>query len=163
METFLRRRIFFVESPLVWWVDRIATSRWPNERLSDNKMFSCCNIVPVSKLIRQNESQETRFEDFLAFAPVVEKTKPRNFDFKTFSHWLKKSTKLVPAESIWWLSSLGSRCRQNESQETRFNDFPGLAQEVGKTSRKKLDLIVFLALAPDVEKINPRRLDLMTF
>ena len=49
---------------------------------------------------RQNESQETRFDDFLAFAPVIEKTKPRKLDFITFSHWLKKSTKLVPADSI---------------------------------------------------------------
>ena len=143
MEIFLRRHIFFVGPPVVRWVDRGPTSRWPNERWSDNQMFSWCNMCRHHVLIRQNQSQETRFDDFLALAPVFEKTKPRKLDFITFSHWLKKSTKLVPADSIWWLSSLGCRSRQNESQETRFNEFAALAQEVGKTSPWKLDLIAF--------------------
>ena len=52
--------------------------------------------------------------------------------------------------------------RQNESQETRFNDFSALAQEVDKTNPKELDLMTF-SRSPDVEKTNPRKLDLMTF
>ena len=68
---------------------------------------------------------------------------PRRLDLMTFWHGLQKSTKPVPEGSIWWLFGLGSRSRQNHSQKARFDDF--------------------LALAPEGDKTNPRRLDLMTF
>ena len=71
--------------------------------MNDDPIIKCFPDVILFRyhvLIRQNESQETRFDDFLAFAPIVEKTKPRELDFITFSHWPKKSTKLVPADSI---------------------------------------------------------------
>ena len=61
----------------------------------------------------------------------------------TFQHWLKKSTKPIPRGSIWWLSGHGSRSRQNQSQEARFDDFPAMAPEVDKTSPRKLDLMIF--------------------
>ena len=51
-------------------------------------------------LIKQHESQETRFDDFVALAQEVEKTNLRRLDLMTFWPWLKKSTKLVPERWI---------------------------------------------------------------
>ena len=147
METLLRRHVFLVGPPLARWVDGGTTKRWPwGDPMNDDPIIKCSSDVILWRyhvLIRRNESQETRFDDFLALAPEVEKTNPRKLDFMTFWPWIKKSTKLVPGESIWWLSGLGSRNRQNESQETRFNNFSVLAQEVDKTNPKKLDLMTF--------------------
>ena len=72
---------------------------------------------------RQNQSQETRFNDFLAMAPEDDKTSPTKLDLMTFWSWLQN-----------W---------QNQSQETRFDDFLAMAQEVDKTSPRKLDLMIF--------------------
>ena len=71
--------------------------------MNDDPIIKCSPDVILCRyhvLIRQNESQETRFDDFLAFAPIFEKTKPRKLDFITFSHCLKELTKLVPADPI---------------------------------------------------------------
>ena len=57
----------------------------------------------------------------------------------TFWAWLQKSRKRIPGRSIWWLSSLGSRSQQNESQEAWFDDF----LNVDKTSPRRLELITF--------------------
>ena len=55
---------------------------------------------------RQNQSQEARFDDFLALALEVDKTIPRRLDLMTFWPWLRKETKPTPEDSIWWLSGL---------------------------------------------------------
>ena len=71
--------------------------------MNDDPIIKCAPDVILCRydvLIRQNESQETRFDDFVVFAPIFEKTKPRKLDFITSSHWLKKSTKLIPADPI---------------------------------------------------------------
>ena len=74
---------------------------------------------------RQNQSQEARFDDFLAFALEIHKTSPGNFDLIAFWRWLKKST--------------------NQSQEARFDDLLALPPEVDKTSPRNLDLMIFWA------------------
>ena len=72
--------------------------------MNDDTIIKCSSDVILCRyhdvLIRRNESQEARFDDFLALAPEVEKTNPRKLDFMTFWPWIKKSTKLVPGESI---------------------------------------------------------------
>ena len=42
---------------------------------------------------RENQSQETRFDDFLALLPKVDRTSPRRLDLMTFSPWFNKSSK----------------------------------------------------------------------
>ena len=71
----------------------------------------------------QNDSQEHRFEDFLALAPEVYKVIARSIDLKTFRPWLQKSTKWLPGASIWRLSSFGSKSWQNDGQEHRLKTF----------------------------------------
>ena len=73
----------------------------------------------------------------------TDRTSNRRLDLMTFQHWLKKSTKPIPRGPIWWLSGHGSRSRQNQFQEARFDDFPAMAPEVDKTSPRKLDLMAF--------------------
>ena len=144
METLLRRHTFLLRPPLARWVGGGPTNRWPNERWSDNGMFPDVILCRYhKKSIKQNESQEIRFDDFLALAPEVEKTNPGRPDLMTFQHWLKKSTKPIPRCSIWWLSGVATRRRENQSQEARFDDFPALAPEVDKTSPRRLDLMIF--------------------
>ena len=65
-------------------------------------------------------SQEIRFQHFLALAPEVDKVGPRKSDFSIFWPWFQKSTKWVPGDPILAFSGLGSRSRQNGSQEVRF-------------------------------------------
>ena len=143
METLLHRHTFLVGPPPARWVGGGPTNRWPNEQWSDNKMFPDVILCWYREPIRQNESQETRFSDFSALAQEVDKTNPKRLDLMTFRPWLQKSTKPVPGCSIWWLSGHGSRSRQNQSQEARFDDFPAMAPEVDKTSRRRLDLMIF--------------------
>ena len=52
-------------------------------------------------------------------------------------------------------ATLGSRSRQNQSLEARFHDFPALAPEVDKTSPSRLDFINFQPLTPEVDKTIP--------
>ena len=61
----------------------------------------------------------------------------------TFRPWLKTSMKPVLGGSIWWLSGLGFRSRQNESRDAWFDDFPASDQEIDKTSPRRLDLMTF--------------------
>ena len=68
---------------------------------------------------------------------------PRSLDLVTLWPWPQKSTKSIPEVSIQWLSGLGSGSRQNYTQKPRFDSF--------------------LALAPEIDKINTRSLNLMTF
>ena len=182
METLLHRHTFLVGPPPARWVGGGPTNRWPNEQWSDNTMCPDVILCWYREPIRQNESQENRFDAFLALAPEIDKTSPTRRDLMTFQHWLKKSTKPIPRGSIWWLSGHGSRSRQNQSQEARFDDFPAMAPEVDKTSPRKLDLMTFRpwlqkstkpvpgtrfddfpAMAPEIDKTSPRRLDLMNF
>ena len=97
---------------------------------SDNKMFPDLILCWYREPIRQNESQETRFNDFSALAQEVNKTNPKRLDLMIFWPWLQMSTKPVPGGSIWWLSGHGSRSRQNQSQEARFDEFLATAPEV---------------------------------
>ena len=106
--------------------------------MNDDPIIKCSPDVILCRyhvLIKHNESQETPFDNFLAFAPVFEKTKPRKLDFITFSHWLKKSTKLV--------------------QRNGFDDFLAVAPEVDKTSPRKLDLMIFQAWLKESVKAVP--------
>ena len=143
METLLHRHTFLVGPPPARWVGGGPTNRWPNEQWSDNKIFPDVILCWYREPMRQNESQENRFNAFLALAPEIDKTSPRKLDLMTFQHWLKKSTKPIPRGSIWWLSGHGSRSRQNQSQEARFDDFPAMAPEVDRTSPRRLDLMTF--------------------
>ena len=68
---------------------------------------------------------------------------PRKSDFSIFWPWFQKSTKWVPGTAILAFSGLGSRSRQNGSQEIRFQHF--------------------LALGPEVDKMGPRRFDFSIF
>ena len=70
-----------------------GTFAWEFEMLS-------LGISGVGSSVRENQSQETRFDDFLAFTPEVKKATPRNLDLMTFRPWLRKSMKSVPGESI---------------------------------------------------------------
>ena len=92
---------------------------------------------------REKQSQKSRFDTFLTLATEIEKINPRSPDSMTFQPWLKKSTKPVPGGSIWWHSSLGSRHRENQSKEARFDDFLAWAPEADKTSPGMLDLMIF--------------------
>ena len=49
---------------------------------------------------RQNHSQKSRFNDFLALVPEVHKINHRSLDLMTFWPWLQKSTKSFPELSI---------------------------------------------------------------
>ena len=60
-----------------------------------------------------------------------------------FGPWLHKSTKSVRGGSIWWFSGFDSRIRQNHLQEVRFDNFLALAPEVDKTSPRRLDFEIF--------------------
>ena len=51
----------------------------------------------------------------------------------TFWPWLQTSRKPVQGGQIWWLSSLGSRSRQNQPHEAWFDGFLALDPEVDKT------------------------------
>jgi hypothetical protein len=84
------------------------------------------------------------FDDFIALAPEVNKINPGSSDLLKFWPWLQKSTKSAPEALIPWLSGLGSRSRQHDSQKFRFDDFDD-----------------FLALAPEIDKISTRSLALM--
>ena len=100
----------------------------------------------------------------------------------TFWHLLQKSTKWRPGGSIWALSGLCFRSRQNDVQEARFEHFLAFAPEVDKMTSRRLDLSTFChwlqkstkwrsaasiwtlsGLAPEVDKMTSRRLDLSTF
>ena len=76
-------------------------------------------------------------------APEVDKINPRSLDQMTLLPWLQRSTKSIPEVSIWRLSSLGSRSRQNLTQKSRFDDFLVLAPEVDKTIPRSIDLMTF--------------------
>ena len=71
----------------------IWTFAWEFEMLS-------LGISGVGSSNQENQSQETRFDDFLALAPEVDKTNPRKLDLKTFWRWLQKSRKPVPGSLI---------------------------------------------------------------
>ena len=125
-------------------------------------MFPVVILCWYREPMRQNESQETRFNDFSALAQEVDKTNANRLDLMAFRPWLQKSTKPVPGDSIcnfpamapevdktsprklglvtfWpWLQK-----SQNLSQETRINDFPAMAPEVDKTSPSRLDFMIF--------------------
>ena len=138
----------------IWWLSGQSTESIP-----------ICSIYWLSgtgSKCRRNRSQDAWFHDFLAMAPDVDGnnprmldlmflamapnvdgTDPRILDFMTFWPWLRMSTQPIPGCSMWWLSGHGSRCRQDRSQDARFNDF--------------------LAMAPDVDGTDPRMPDLMTF
>ena len=81
---------------------------------------------------RQNESQQARFDDCPDLAQEVGKTSIRRLDLVTFWLWFQKSRKPIPGSSIWRLSGIGSRNRQNQSQDARFYDFLALDPEVDK-------------------------------
>ena len=70
-----------------------GTFAWEFEMLS-------LGISGVGSSNRENQSQETRFDDFLALAPEVDKTNPRKLDLKTFWRWLQKSRKPLPGSLI---------------------------------------------------------------
>ena len=55
---------------------------------------------------RQNHPQKSRFENFLALAPEVDKISTRNHDVMAFWPWLRKPTKSVPGISISYLVML---------------------------------------------------------
>ena len=151
---------------------------------------------------RQNRFQKCWFNDLLALAPEVDKIDPRDVNLMTFWPWLQKSRKSIPEVLIEWFSGLGSSNRQNRYQKCWFNDFLALIQEVDKIDVRNVDLMSFwhwlqkstkskpevliwwlvglgsrsrpnrsqkcwfddsLALAPEVDKIDPRNVDLMTF
>ena len=80
-----------------WEISRVTFSKgtfaWEFEMLS-------LGISGVGSSNRENQSQETRFDDFLALAPEVDKTNPRKLDLKTFWRWLQKSRKPVPGSLI---------------------------------------------------------------
>ena len=50
---------------------------------------------------------------------------------------------MLPECSIWTLSALGSRSRQNELRNDRFEQFLPMAPEVNKMSSRMLDLSTF--------------------
>ena len=86
-------------------------------------MFHDVRLCRYRETIKQNESQENRFDAFLAVAPEIDRMSPRRFDLMTFQHWLKKSTKPI--------------------QDARFDDFVALAPDIEKTNPRKLDLMTF--------------------
>ena len=60
------------------------------------------------------------------------------------------------------ISGLGPRSRQNQSQEARLGDFLVLAPEVEKISSRRLDLVTFWSwLQMSIKLVI--RVDLMTF
>ena len=54
-------------------------------------MFPDVILCRYREPIRQNESQENRFDVFLALAPEIDETSPMGLDLVTLQHWLKKS------------------------------------------------------------------------
>ena len=68
---------------------------------------------------------------------------PRKSDFSIFWPWFQKSTKWVPGSAILAFSGLGSRSRQNGSQEIRFHHFLALGPEVDKMSPRRSDFSIF--------------------
>ena len=111
----------------------------------------------------QNQSQKSRFADFLALTLAFDKISPKSLDLMTLRPWPQKSTKSIPEVSTCWLSGwawpqkstksvpdnllswfsgIGSGSRKNHSQKSRLNDFE-----------------CSLALAPEIDKIIPRCFD----
>ena len=94
---------FCVDTHFSWappparWVGGGPTNRWPNEQWSE---FPDVILCWYREPIRQNESQEIRFNDFSALAQEVDKTSPKKLDLMTFRPWLQKSTKPVPGGLI---------------------------------------------------------------
>ena len=99
-----------------------------------------------------------------------------------FEDFLALATKLYAGGSIWTLSGLGPRSRQNDTREARFDNFLTCAPEVNKMhpgtsiwalpgigSRSRQNEVqqarfeCFLALAPEVDNMSSRRLDFSTF
>ena len=72
-----------------------------------------------------------------------DKTSPRKLDLMTFWPGLQKPRKQITGGWFNELSNFGSRNRQNQSQEARFDEFLAMAPEVDKTSPRKLDLMIF--------------------
>ena len=126
---------------------------------------------------RQNPPQTSRFNDFLALAPGVDKIITRSLDLMTFWHWLQKPTKSLPEVSIWWLSVIGPRSRQNYPRSLDLMTFWPWLQESTKsipevsswwgsgvnsrsrqTHSQKSRFDDCLAFAPEVDKISTRNL-----
>ena len=121
-----------------WWLPGLCSSSRENE--AQEARFH--NFLALAQEINKTSPSRPDY-DFLALAPEVGKTNPRKLDLMNFQPWLKKSAKPVLGNSIWWLSGLGYRRRENQSKEARFDDFLVLAPEVIKTSPMRLDSVVF--------------------
>ena len=78
---------------------------------------------------------------------------PRMLDLSTFWHLLQKSTKWRPGGSIWALSGLGARSRQNDAQDARFEHFLALASEVDKMRNVKYVVICVALFCSDVKYV----------
>ena len=130
----LRRSPKSIPEIEIWWFSGIDNI---NPRSLD---LTTCDLGSRK---RRNQKQKSWFNDLLAWAPDVDKINRRSLDLMNLSLWLWESTKSVPELSIWWLSGVGSRSRQNRSQKSRFDEFAILAPEVGKISSRSLDLMTF--------------------
>ena len=93
LEPLLRRHTFLLGTPPARWAGGGPTNRWPNEQWSDTKIFPDVILCWYREPMRQNESQETRFNDFSALAQEVDKTSPRRLDLMIFEPWIQESTK----------------------------------------------------------------------
>ena len=81
----------------------------------------------------------------------------------TFWPCPQQSRKSIPEIPILWLSGLGPRSRQSQSQKSRFDDFLAFALRSRENQSQKSWFGEFLALAARIEKMNARSPDLISF
>ena len=119
---------------------RDCRTRGPSDPRSTLSSFSPEEQLPYGLTrSRQNHTQKPWFHDLLALTPEVENINFRGPDLMTFWPWHQKPRKSIPEAPIRWLSGLGPRSRENQTQKFWFNDSSGPSPR------------------------NPRSPDLMTF
>ena len=97
---------FCVDAYFSWiprWFGEYTGDPRAGDPMNDDPIIKCSPDVILCwyrEPMKQNESQETRFNDFSALAQEVDKTNPKRLDFMTFRPWLQKPTKPVPGGSI---------------------------------------------------------------
>ena len=123
--------------------------------------------------VNKNQIQKSRFDDLLALAPGVGKINPRSLDLMSLWPWLQKSAKAVSEVPIWWDCGF---VFQKSAKSIPGVTISWLSDLTPKSRRNHYyDLMTswpwlqvswfnnFMGLAADVDKIVPRSWDSMMF